>query len=77
MDMANMKEGAVLIPDDLGQPLSGRMGSAIRCMAVDEKGFRFRKMNIFCGGEEFFLAKQALQNSHWTYVPDESQLRFF
>jgi hypothetical protein len=67
--------GTLLIVDDT-QSLEGRMGSAIRCIFLDEKGYRFKKMNVHCNGEEFFLTKQALEGSHWIDAPIGSQLRF-
>lgn len=67
--------GTILIPND-AQSLEGRMGSAVCCIAIDDKGFRFRKMNLRCNGEEFFLTKDAFMSSQWVNVPSNTQLRF-
>lgn len=70
MNVDNIVKGSVLIPD------RGNTGSAIQCLSVDEKGFRFRRMHLSYGGEEFFLTRQALATSQWVECPIDSQLRF-
>jgi hypothetical protein len=75
MDTSNINVGSLLIVDDT-QSLEGKMASAIRCIFLDEKTYRFKKMNVHCNGEEFFLTKQALESSHWILAPLGVQLRF-
>jgi hypothetical protein len=74
MNTENIQRGTILIPR--GCPASVGMGSAIQCLSADEKGFRFRRMNLNYGGEEFFLTRQAIETSQWDYSPENSQLRF-
>jgi len=74
MDTTTMTIGAILIPDDTVQSVDGRMGSAIKCIFLDEKGYRFKKMHL--NSEEFFLTVEALKGSHWIDAPIGSQLRF-
>ena len=75
MNIDNVIVGTILIPLD-SCSLYVNMGSAIRCVSVNEQGFRLRRMNLYYQGEEFFLTRQALQNSNWTEAPNNTQLRF-
>ena len=70
MNAAVIVKGTVLMPE------RGNMGSAIQCLSADEKGFRFRRLHVSYGGEEFFLTPQALATSQWVECPMGSQLRF-
>ena len=68
-------KGTVLISNHEGCPVVNRMGAAIQCLEVGEKGFRFRRMNI-THNEEFFINQQMLESSLWMIAPENSQLRF-
>jgi hypothetical protein len=69
MNIENVQIDTVLIPIDPLCPLERRVRSGIKCIAVDEKGFRFRRLNEYYNGEEFFLTRQALETSKWEYAP--------
>ena len=60
--------GLYLMPD------SGNVGSAIRLIETNDKGFRFRRCHSYYNGEEFFLNKDALIKSNWVLVPIGTQL---
>ena len=75
MNIENVRVGTVLIPESV-TPIANLMGSAIQCLEVGEKGFKFRRMNITHNLEEFFLNRHGLETSKWTYAPDNSQLSF-
>ena len=72
MNVDNVKVGTILMPADIGCPLYVNVGSAIRCVTANEQGFRLRRMNLHYQGEEFFLTRQALQNSNWIEIPTET-----
>jgi hypothetical protein len=76
MNIENVRRGTVLITDDPIVRLENNMASAIQVIEVTEQGFRVRRMNLYYNGETFFLTRQALEQSHWTYAPLNSQLRF-
>lgn len=76
MNIEQVRIGTVLIPNSTGTHLHNLMGSAIQCLEAGEKGFKFRRMNITHNLEEFFMARNMLETSQWTYAPDNSQLRF-
>jgi len=75
MNIEQVIRGTVLISVST-TPINNLMGSAIQCIEVGEKGFRFRRMNITHNLEEFFVARNMLETSQWTYAPVGSQLRF-
>lgn len=74
--VATITVNTILIPSDYRCSLDNIMGSAIRCISINEQGFRFRKINLVRNGEEFFLTRQALENSLWILPPNNAQLRF-
>lgn len=76
MNINQVTKGTVLIPNATGTPLNNLMGSAIQCLEAGEKGFKFRRMSITHNFEEFFMARNMLETSQWTYAPEGSQLRF-
>ena len=67
--------GAHLMPDGLPEDVA--VGSAIKLIEVQEKGFRFRRIHLYYNGEEFFLTKEALIKTQWIFVPIGMQLVLF
>jgi hypothetical protein len=76
MNAENITVGMLLIPNDSRQSVENRMASAIRCIGINEQGYRFRRMNLHYNGEEFFLNRQSLEQSHWMHPPNNMQERF-
>lgn len=75
MNIENITVGNGLISDDLKiTPIKNLLESGITCVGVNEKGFTFKRIHPSFNGEEFFLTKQALEKSHWTYAPSESKI---
>ena len=60
--------GSYLMPD------GGRVGSAIRLIEINDKGFRFHRCHSYYNGEEFFLNQDTLVKSNWVFVPIGTQL---
>ena len=74
--VSTIKPHTILITDNPGCPLHNRMASAIQCVSVNEKGFKFKRVNLNCHGEEFFMNSQGLQGSLWILPPNNAQMRF-
>lgn len=75
MNIEQVIRGTVLIPIST-TPINNLIGSAIQCIEAGERGFKFRRMSITHNFEEFFMARNMLETSQWTYAPEHSQTRF-
>lgn len=70
----NSDEVSSLRVGDYLMPSGGPVNSSIRVIEINERGFRFRRINLFHQGEEFFLSRDLLMRSNWTIVPVGTQL---
>lgn len=70
MDRPNV--GDILISND--GPI--HTSSGVKVITTLENGVRLRRIHLSYNNEEFFLSFDALNNSHWIQVPDNTQLMF-
>jgi hypothetical protein len=64
--------GDFLVPeDDLGP---NKIFTAIKILAVDDKGYKCKRINLMYNGEEFFMSKDAMNKTHWVAVENSVQL---
>jgi len=64
--------GSRLMPS--GLPPDRAIHSSIVVIEITEQGYRFRRVNTFYNGEEFFLNRGAFLRSQWIPIPNDVQL---
>lgn len=57
-------------------PKDGSVSSSVKVLAISDQGVKMKRMNLYYGGEEFFLNWHAFESSQWISTPDNTQIAF-